>query len=424
MQRKHAILFAVSFGFFFVTATTFTSLGLVLYTMVADLHWSQAAAGFSFSLLGLACGLTSPLPPMLMKWIGSRWTLFVGALVLATGFLIASQVHGIGMFFLATCLMGAGFSLIAPAPAIYLLANWFPDSSARVIGYYFMAGALGGVAGPPLVELIVSLSGHWRTHWLVMAVASALGGLVYLACVRDVGRIRDADEVRNAGLAPVDPAETGADGWTLQSALTTRQFVIVAIALTAIQTVVTTVHSVLVTHVASLGASSGWGAAAMSLLAASGTLTKGVAGRMAEKHDPKGMLLLGTALQAAACLLLALTHRPELAFVFAAIFGIGWGMSWLCGHVLLVRYFGKRLAGAVVAAATMVTTIAVVGPYCAGIVFDEKHTFSGVFLIYAGLLAVVAVGIAVWLSAPRHQPSSATAPPRDNDDNSLASATD
>ena len=75
MPRNAQVMFAASLAFFFVTATTFTSLGYVLYTMVAELSWSKAAAGLSFSLLGLACGIASPLPPVLMKMIGTRLTM-------------------------------------------------------------------------------------------------------------------------------------------------------------------------------------------------------------------------------------------------------------------------------------------------------------------------------------------------------------
>ncbi len=413
MQRKHLVMFAVSLGFFFVTATTFTSLGLVLYTMVADLHWSQAAAGFSFSLLGLACGLTSPLPPLCMQWVGSRWTVCAGALVLAAGFALAALAQGIGGFFVATCLMGAGFSLVAPAPAIYLLAHWFPQTASRMIGYYFMAGALGGVAGPPLVATIVGLSGSWRVHWAVMAGASLLLGIIALVCIRDVGKIRDADEVRNAGTIPA--AVDSAPGWTLREALTSRQFLLIALALSVIQTVVTTVHSVLVTHIATLGVGSAYGAMAMSLVALSGTVTKGVAGRLAEHYDPRRLLLAGIVLQCAAFLLLGLATRAATAFVFALLFGIGWGVSWLSAHVLLLRYFGSRIAGSVVGMATMATTVAVIGPYSAGLVYDRSHTFSQVFLVFAGLLAAVAATTALGLSAPtaRHAGNPLDAARRD-----------
>ena len=60
--QKWAVLSVTALAFFFVTATTFTSLAVLLYVMSADLHWSQSEAGFSFSLLALACGVSSPLP--------------------------------------------------------------------------------------------------------------------------------------------------------------------------------------------------------------------------------------------------------------------------------------------------------------------------------------------------------------------------
>src|SRR5271154_5244533 len=68
--NRTCVFAAVSLIFFFLNVATFTSLGVVLYAMLSELHWSMTAAGFSFTLLGLACGLSSPLPALTMKWIG------------------------------------------------------------------------------------------------------------------------------------------------------------------------------------------------------------------------------------------------------------------------------------------------------------------------------------------------------------------
>lgn len=400
MQRKTLIMLAVSLGFFFVTATTFTSLGLVLYTMVAELHWSQAAAGFSFSLLGLACGLSSPLPALMMKWVGSRWTLFAGGLVLGAGFLLASLAHGIGTFFVATCLMGAGFTLIAPAPAVYLLATWFPLHPSRKIGYYFMAGSFGGVVGPPLVGAIVTWSGDWRVHWQIMAVAAVALGLFCLLCVRDVARIQHVDEVRNVGAKQAPAVPAGGADWTVRGAMLTRQFILIAAAMLVVQTSVTTIHFMLVAHVASLGVGSGHAALAMSLVGLTGTIAKGVSGPLAERWDPKTLLIGGMALQLGAFLLLAFTATPAMAYLFSLLFGIGWGGSWLAAHVLLLRYFGSAVSGSVVAMATMMTTPAVLGPLSAGAVADRTGGYTPMFLVFAALLAVVVVSTTL-LSPPR-----------------------
>ncbi|MFT4198396.1 MAG: MFS transporter [Pseudoxanthomonas sp.] len=406
MQRKYQIMLAVSLAFFFVTATTFTSLAVVLYTMVADLHWSQAAAGFSFSLLGLACGVTSPLPALSMKWLGSRWTLFGGGLVLALGFALASLAQGIGLFFLSTCLMGAGFTLLAPAAAVYLLANWFPQTSARMVGYYFMAGAFGGVVGPPAVRAVVALCGDWHAYWRIIAAAAVALALVCLYCVRDVGQIRSVDEVRNAGLGPAEPPAATAAAWSVREALVSRQFIVIALALLVVQTVVTTMHSVLVTQLTFVHGSQTAGALAMSLLALSGTLTKGVAGRVAERSDPKWLLVAGLVLQCVGFVLLATVATAVAAFVFALLFGIGWGLSWLSAHVLILRYFGSAISGTMVAMATMMTTAAVVGPWAAGVVADRLGHYTPMYVVFAALLAVVTASTSLFLQPPRGRRAS------------------
>ena len=399
MTRRLGIMLAVSLGFFFVTATTFTSLGYLLYTMVGELGWSQAAAGASFALLGLACGLGSPLPPLLMKWVGSRLTLTIGGLVLASGFLLAAGVHGIAPFFVATTLMGIGFSLIAPSPGVFLIATWSPERAARLIGFYFMAGAAGGVFGPLIVKTIVTLSGSWRVHWATMGCASIVLSLIFFLTIRDAVRVESTDQVKHAGHAG-EEAVAAASSWTVRRALRSPAFMLIAFALLVVQMVVTTLHSMLVTHVASFGHGSDAGAWAMSLLALCGTIAKGATGELTERRDPKLLLALGLALQAGAVSLLAVTATPGWAIACSLVFGLGWGVAWLSGHILLLRYFGPALAGDLTAAATMVTTVAVLGPLSAGWVADSTGSFVPVFAVFAVLLLLATLTTLLFMRAP------------------------
>jgi len=398
VSRSLLIMLFASFGFFFVTATTFTSLGYVLYTMVTDLGWSQAAAGMSFSCLGLACGLSSPLAPMLMKGIGTRLTMFTGGLVLSLGFLLAASVHGIGIFFVATSLMGVGYSLVAPSPAVFLIASWFPRTSPRMIGFYFMAGALGGVAGPLVVSWLVGLTGSWRVYWLVMAAAAAVFAVLLLGTIRDAVKVESVEQVKHAadGEAPAPAASP----WTLRQAMLSPSFLVIVFALVIVQTVVTTMHSVLVTHVASLGGGSAPGALAMSVIALSGTITKGATGALSERVSPKLLLICGLALEMLAMVVLSVTTAPAWALLFAVLFGVGWGLSWLCAHVLMIRYFGAGLAADLTATATTATTIGVLGPLSAGWVADRTGSFVPIFLVFAGLLMLAVIVTSLLLRAP------------------------
>lgn len=402
MPRSVLVLFAASLGFFFVTATTFTSLGYVLYTMVAQLGWSKAAAGLSFSLLGLACGLASPLPPLLMKSIGTRLTMFAGCLVLAAGFFIASQIEHLTLFFVATTLMGVGFSLIAPSPAVYLLATWFPRTSARMIGFYFMSGAAGGIAGPLIVGAIVGMTGDWRLHWMVMAVSAVVLGLICLVCIRDAVKVESVEQVKGAGHEQDVPAEKSL--WTVRQALRTPSFLILALVMTVVQTAVTSAHSILVAHIANLGEGAAPGALAMSLLAFAGTGAKGLTGTLSERIDPRRILIAGLALQAIAMALLWSTSIVLVATAAATLFGLGWGMAWLSAHILLLRYFGAGIAGDMTAMATTATTFAVLGPIMAGRIADVTGGYSLAILIFALLLAASTVVAVLFLRAPVRHP--------------------
>jgi MFS family permease len=179
-----------------------------------------------------------------------------------------------------------------------------------------------------------------------------------------------------------------------------RSFILLALAMMVVQTVVTTMHSSLVAHVASFGHGPAPGAFAMSLLALMGTLTKGVTGALSEKINPKLLLVWGLALQGAAILLLSVAGAPTWVYVSALLFGVGWGLSWLSAHVLLLRYFGGAIAGDMVAMATMSTTFAVVGPIVAGWSADNTGSFIPVFLVFAGLLALTVVITALFLRPP------------------------
>src|SRR5258708_32127490 len=97
---------AVSLAFFFLNLSTFTSLGVVLYTMVAELHWTMTAAGFSFSVLGLACGLSGPLPAGGLERFGGRTPLCLGCGPALRGVVSGSAAHTIAAFAPSVLLVG------------------------------------------------------------------------------------------------------------------------------------------------------------------------------------------------------------------------------------------------------------------------------------------------------------------------------
>jgi hypothetical protein len=63
----------------------------------------------------------------------------------------------------------------------------------------------------------------------------------------------------------------------------------------------------------------------------------------------------------------------------------------LSANLLLLEYFGRSIAAETVATASLITTIAIVGPIAAGRIADVTGTFVPFFYILAGIMLVTAL---------------------------------
>ncbi len=113
------------------------------------------------------------------------------------------------------------------------------------------------------------------------------------------------------------------------------------------------------------------------------------------------MLSLGLLVQAAGDAMLAYADTPALQYGAAITYGLGWGLAYVAGTVVLLDYFGRGTGSRILSVVWLVTTVAAAGPVGAGAIADHTGSFSPIFLIYAGALAILAVPI--WMMRqPRH----------------------
>jgi len=375
---------AVSFAFFFLNLATFTSLGVVLFTMEAELHWSITAAVFSFTFLGLACGLTSPLPGMTMRTWGGRRTVCVGAGLLATGFFLASISHSLLSFYIAMVFIGAGYSFTGNVPAVYLISGWFQGKTARMIGIYMMLGAAGATVGPSIVGTIVRLGG-WRGHWQAMAWISVALLALSFAFVRDA---KVPDAVRPAG--------------HFRRALFSPQFLLIAAVMTATMACVTTNSSVAMNHLVKFGDTPQQAEFVLGLIGAIATVFKFGSGWLCEIMRPPVVTAIGLVLQAAGMVIFGFADSTALQYASAITFGTGWGLSYVAGTVLLIEFFGRDIGSQLLSCVWFIVSVAAVGPLGAGFFGDNYGTFAPIYVIYGAMMALLAFPILVMRRPAEH----------------------
>ena len=398
IENRWASFVALSLVFFVVSAGSFNSLGVVLPDMVRELHWSWNQAGLGFTLLGVACGLASLVPAWLIRRVGVKGNMVVGALVLAGGFAALWATHALGLYLAGTVLVGLGFALVGTVAGTLVLTGQFKRRST-VVGAYFTIGALGGVAGPQLVSMVHVLTQGWRGYWLLFVILAAASGL--FAVITSPGRGWEApdEQAPPVEVAP-DQLIQGLSDWSVRRALFTTQFYVIVGGYTMYLLINTTAHGFAVQHLIDRGVSRYLAADMLSAEALVGAAIGVIGGVVGERVSAKTLMVVALVASTVGMAGLAEAHGLALMLVYAVGVGLGWGLSFVAPVMLLLTYFGRRPYLELYSIMCLLSTSAALGPAIGGWVRDVMGGFEPVFWACTAASALMLVAT-IFMQPPR-----------------------
>jgi MFS family permease len=401
--RPWVLLITFSFLLFLITASTYSSLGVVLPNMVRDQRWSFQQAGLGFTLLGVMTGASSYFPALIIRRLGVRITLVIGAAVMALGFFCLSATHSLMVYFLGTGLCGVGFQMMSLIPGTFVLAAAF-RRRAMAFGVYFTAGAFGGVAGPLMVlEVMRLLHDQWRLFWLVQMWAALAAGAV---CAVAVGGSGWMAEIPEGGVVEAAPKRSRlavhrADrDWTVREAVRTPQFYVLLAAYFGHLMVGITVASWSVSHLTERGVSLTVAATMLSFEGLAQIGGRMLGGLVGDFIDPRYLLVLALGALAVGSAALSVADSYPLMIVYAIGSGLGFGLTALAVTVLLINYFGRRHNLEIFSLTCLIGTISAFGPVTGGRLRDLTGGFALTFQLFAAIIAVVFLA-ALFMRPPR-----------------------
>ncbi len=393
---------ALSLLFFLISAGTFSSLGVVLPAMVDEMHWSWTEAGLGYTLLGVACGLSSLAPAMFIRTVGVRGTIALGACLGGIGFAGLALTHSIAVYLVSETLIGIAFSLTTTVPGVHVITGLFTRRST-MLGAYFTIGGLGQVAGPLMYVAINGTTHQWRLYWWVfVATCAVLGAFAALVTSSRHDVIDPATDVPPEQVGPGDLIK-GLQDWTVRHALRTPQFYVIVGAYTMYLLVNTTAHGFAVEHLRERGVDPRYSAVMLSVEAFIGAGVAIVGGVIGEKVSAKTLLAVSLAALVVGMTALAFAHGFVLMGVYALGIGVGYGLSFLASTMLLLNYFGKRANLELYSIMSLISTLAAVGPAVGGWARDTLGGFAGVFLL-CSLATLLMLAATVFMSPPRLAP--------------------
>ncbi|KLU16828.1 MULTISPECIES: CynX/NimT family MFS transporter [Xenorhabdus] len=397
------LLILLGMVYFLSTATTFTSLGVVLPSMIYELGWSWTNAGLGFTLLGLTCGLSSFLPTVFIRKIGVRFTLFIGLLIFLAGFYNLYHTYAISSYFIGTALMGIGFTFLATVPGTYVISRLY-EKQSLAFGFYFTIGGLGGVIGPWIYFMATRIWGTWRMHWMISAIILSIFVILTIIILqegkREIAHAKAVNQKHNN--QETSSIYRTKQRWTAHQALRTWQFYVIAATYTAFLWCGITVNSFAVAHIIENGFSEAIAAGLLSTMAFINAFSRLAGGAVGEWVEPKKLLIISLSVIIFGLIALSIASSWPFLVAFTVCVGMGYGMTFLASSVLLANYFGRKPYLELFSIMNLISTLACLAPFFAGAIKDYSGSFTSAFLIIAIPVFVVLV-VTLMMKPPAHK---------------------
>ena len=407
LLHKWSGLALISAIFLFATGGAFSSLGVLLPSMMEEFGWSWTKGGAGFTVLGLATGLSSTFPAHIIKKFNVRTSYAVGAVFLCAGFGGLAISSGFLSYLAAASLIGIGYSLAGTVPAITALSDWFDTRRSQAIGVYFTSGAVGSILGPLGASFFIQSIDSWRLYWVMISVMTL--GLCILAALTipktnqtnpDQGE-QDAEQDKQSGAASAGEQSaslTQAD-WSLAQVLRSPQYYIIVFGLTVTLLGALTMNAWQVTHMQNMGVATQIAAGALSAHAIFNALSRAVGGVIIDRIGAKWIMASGLFAGVIGMAALSKADTPLLIALYAIGDGYSFGIVTFASAILLLNYYGAKNNAAILGVMNLISTLAMVGPILAGRIGEQVSGFSVVFLGLAFMIMAAFI-LVVLMPAP------------------------
>jgi MFS family permease len=366
------------------------SLAVFLEPMTRDTGWSRAGVSSAMTLNFLAMGIAGFGWGALSDRFGTRPVVLAGSVLLGVGLALASRATSQTGFLLTYGLVVGVAAGSFFAPMIAAVMSWFERYRSLAVSLVSVGIGVAPMTLSPFAAWLVAFT-DWRTAQLTIAI------LAWVLLIPAALFVRPAPPAAPGSAGPTD-APAGAPALRAGDALRSPQFIVLALTYFAC----CAAHSGPIFHTISYAIACGVPAmAAVTVYSVEGLAGLGgrvALGLLADRYGVKRVLIAGLAIQAFAAGAFVFAARLGEFYAIAAVFGFAYGGVMPLYAVLAREYFGQRILGTVLGAATMISSLGMaLGPLGGGWIFDR---FGGYAWLYIGSFALGLGAVAIATAFP------------------------
>ena len=373
---------------------TMMAFGVFINPMAEDLGWSHSVLSFSYAVSSIVSGLGILVVGSYIHAYSVRALLFWGCFIHGFGLYMTSTVTTVGEFYFWYGFFSSVGRSVFILASTTLITRWFETRRATAMGITMAGSGLGPFILSPVVTWVI-VRWDWQTAFMMQSIG--MTAVVWLMCLvlrnypHDMGLMPYGAALMPATPAPRTPEKsTPSKSGESISALWRRVLRMEGFwTLAGINFFCCMCHSVPLVHVVGFALDAGlsafasaWVLALMSLSSIAGRIAWGL---FADRHGARLTLMVTLFLQGSLVLWLVNTQDPVIFFLYAVIWGFGFGGVNTQYGVVARELYGSRHFGPGYSGQMCFSMIGMaVGGFLGGYLYDVSHSYVSSWLISFG----------------------------------------
>lgn len=348
------------------------------------------------SLTFLLAGFVAPFAGFLLQKFQARRMMVAGCFILGAGILIYSQASSMAAVYLAHVLLGVSLCFVGVLVTTILTSDWFDKKRGLALGIVMSGPSLGGVLIPQISTPLIQSYG-WR--WAMIGVSLIIWFVLLPAILlfvksrpSDIGLLPDGEKNPATEESAIRKSKCEV-GMTLREALKTPVFWIFSFCAALIFYAIFVVSQQLNLYLQSpkIGFTGEQASNVQSLLFGLSVLGKFLYGFLSDRFSATRVMLVSAATMFASTLVF-FYFNGQTVYLFAALFGLNYGGTFVVLQLLAADYFGLKEYGKILGAVMVVETVGgALGTLVTGRIADF---YGGDFTVaFYGLVIVTALAL-------------------------------
>jgi MFS family permease len=359
-------------------------LGGTLYTfsvffepLSTEFGWTRAATSGAFSLYMLLHGFLYIFTGKMNDKLGPRIVMSLCGLLMGAGYMmmaLTGEIWHIYLFYGVIIAVGMSGGYV---PLTSTVTRWFTGNSKRglMVGISVAGIGLGTMIFPPLARWLIDSYG-WKTSYVVIGIAVLV---IIMSCAQFLKRAPEQIIQNTDSTLRIDYQQ---QGLSLQNVIKTRQFWLITLAYFCFGFILQAIMVHIVMHITGLDIPRTSAATMFIVLGGASICARIFLGSLADRIGNRSIVIVSFILLTMTMLWLFIAKEMWAFYVFAAVFGIGWGGMVASQSPIVADLFGMRSHGIILGVIVSTITFgSAIGPVIAGAIYDHSSSYNAAFII-------------------------------------------